>query len=140
MPSQLKSLSLRSLPWIIHSFQTIAPVSNLNFISKEVYKSFANQLISYTNKNNLNETFQSADKQYHSTETALIRVHNDVLTAIDNRGTIILLLLDLSATFNTVDHDILLSRLQERFGVTGKPLLRFQSYLSNRMQYVVCVC
>ena len=140
MPSQLKSLSLRSLPWIIHSFQTIALVSNLNFISKEVYKSFANQLISYTNKNNLNETFQSADKQYHSTETALIRVHNDVLTAIDNRGTVILLLLDLSATFNTVDHDILLSRLQERFGVTGKPLLWFQSYLSNRMQYVVCVC
>ena len=66
-------------------------------------------------------------------------MHNDTLTAIDNRRTVILLLLDLSATFNTVDHDILLSRLQERFGVTGKPLLWFQSYLSNRMQYVVCV-
>ena len=140
MPSQLKSFSLRSLPWIIHSFQTIAPVSNLTFISKDVDQSFANQLISYTNKNNLNETFRSAYKQYHSTETALIRVQNDILTAIDNRRTVILLLLDLSATFNTVDHNILLSRLQERFGVTGKPLLRFQSYLLNRMQYVVCVC
>ena len=63
-------------------------------------------------------------------------MHNDILTAIDNRRTVILLLLDLSAAFDTVDHDILLSRLQERFGVTDKPLLWFQSYLSSRMQYV----
>ena len=72
-------------------------------------------------------SLQTAYKQYHSTETALIRVHNDILTALDNRRTVILLLLDLSAAFGTVDHDILLSRLHERFGVTGKPFLRFQS-------------
>ena len=88
------------------------------------------------NKNNLNATFQSAYKQYHSAETALIRVHNDILTAIDNRRTVILLLLDLSAAFDTVYHNILLSRLHERFGVTFKPFLWFQSYLSDRMQYV----
>ena len=63
-------------------------------------------------------------------------MHNDILTAIDNRRTVILLLLDLSAAFDTVDHDILLSRLHERFGVTGKPFLWFQSDLSDRMQYV----
>ena len=84
---------------------------------------------------NLSDTFQSAYKQYHSTETALIRVHNDILTAIDNRRTVILLLLDLSAAFDTVYHDILLSRLQERFGVTGKPFLWFRPYPSSRMQY-----
>ena len=63
-------------------------------------------------------------------------MHNDILTAADNRRKVILLLLDLSAAFDTADHDILLSRLQKRFGVTGKPLLRFQCYLSNCMQYV----
>ena len=63
-------------------------------------------------------------------------MHNDILTAIDNRRTVILLLLDLSAAFDTVDRNILLSRLHERFGVTSKPFLWFQSYLSDRMQYV----
>ena len=130
-------------------FSNYRPISNLTFISKAIEKSVANQLITYINKNNLNATFQSAYKQYHSAETALrscirvfmhpcvscIRVH-DILTAIDNRRTVILLLLDLSAAFDTVDHNILLSRLHERFGVTGKPFLWFQSYLSDRMQYV----
>ena len=84
---------------------------------------------------NLSDTFQSAYKQYHSTETALIRVHNDILTAIDNRRTVILLLLDLSTAFDTVYHDFILSRLQERFEVTGKPFLWFRPYPSSRMQY-----
>ena len=140
MPSQLKVAKLRPLlkkPSLDHEqLSNYRPVSNLSFISKAIEKVVANQLISYINENNLNETFQSAYKQYHSTETALIRVHNDILTAIDNHGTVILLLLDLSAAFDTVDHDILLVRLREHFGVAGKPLSWLTSYLSNRMQYV----
>ena len=59
-------------------FSNYRPISNLTFISKAIEKSVANQLITYINKNNLNTTFQSAYKrQYHSVETALIRVHND---------------------------------------------------------------
>ena len=140
MPSQLKVAKLRPLlkkPSLDHTqFSNYRPVSNLTFLSKAIEKLVANQLISYVNNNNLNEPLQSAYKQYHSTETALIRVHNDILTAIDKRRTVILLLLDLSAAFDTVDHDILLFRLQQRFGVTGKPLLWFKSYLSSRMQFV----
>ena len=140
MPSQLKVAMLRPLlkkSSLDHTqFSNYRPVSNLSFISKAIEKLVANQLISYINEYELNETFQSAYKQYHSTETALIRVHNDILSAIDNRRTVILLLLDLSAAFDTVDHAILLSRLRVRFGIAGKPLLWLQSYLSNRMQYV----
>ena len=57
---------------------------------------------------------------------ALVRVHNDILTAIDNNNTVILLLLDLSAAFDTVDHSILLSRLSSRFGI--KSLALFYTY------------
>ena len=76
--------------------------------------------------------YLSAYKKQHSTETALIRVHNDVLRALDNRQSVLLLLFDLSAAFDTVDHQILLSRLAERFGLTGDVVTWFASYLSER--------
>ena len=65
-------------------------------------------------------------------------MHNDILCAIDNRRTVILLMLNVSAAFDAVDHAILLSRLRIRFGIAGKLLLWLQSYmyLSNRTQYV----
>ena len=55
---------------------------------------------------------------------------------VDNGSSVILLLLDLSAAFDTVDHDILLSRLSGRFGIKGSALSWFRSYLSNRKQFV----
>ena len=84
----------------------------------------------------LDKTFQSAHKNFHSPETALVRVQNDILCAIDNNGSVILLLLDLSATFDTVDHSIMLSRLSQRFGVNGTVLAWFESYLTLRRQFV----
>ena len=66
------------------------------------------QLVDYINDNNLGESLQSACNRHHSTEYALLRVLNDILKAVDNRGTVVLLLLDLSAAFDTVDHGILI--------------------------------
>lgn len=107
MPSHLKVAKLRPLlkkPSLDHTqFSNYRPVSNLSFISKAIEKYVAKQLFSYINKNKLNETFQSVYKQYHSTEMALVRVHNDILTAIDNRSTVILLLLDLYGSANDPD-------------------------------------
>ena len=85
------------------------PISNLRFISKTTGKCVAKQLIQYLDINDLGETYQSAYKGNHSTETALIRVHNDIAMAIDQNRSVILVLLDLSAALDTVDHGILLS-------------------------------
>ena len=69
-------------------------------------------------------------KKGHSTETALTRIHNNILRAIDDGECVILVLLDLSAASDTVDHDILISRLGHRFGITGKALGCMDTVLS----------
>ena len=79
---------------------------------------------------------QSAYRQNHSTETALLKVHSDILSAVDNGCVVVLVLLDLTAAFDTIDHGILLSRLMHRFGVTGAALDWLRSYLADRKQLV----
>ena len=86
------------------------PLSNLKVTSKIIEKVVAVRLQYYLASNQLNEPLQSTYKRFHSCKTALIRVHNDILRAIDDRHCVILLLLDLSAAFDAVDHDILLTR------------------------------
>ena len=72
----------------------------------------------------------------HSTELALLRVHKDVLCALDEGRCVMLVLLDLSAAFDTVDHGILLSRLSMSFGVQESAYTWFEPYLSSRSQFV----
>ena len=79
---------------------------------------------------------QSSYKQYHSTETALTCVQDDFLRALDDKNSILLIMLDLSAAFDTVDHDILINRLKGRLGVHGRALQWFKSYLKDRKQAV----
>jgi len=66
----------------------------------------------------------------------LVIVHNDILRAIDNSDSVVLLLLDLSAAFDAVDHSILLSGLVLRFGVDGQVIAWIESYLQDREQFV----
>jgi retron-type reverse transcriptase len=87
--------------------------------------------------NSLEEPLQSAYKRFHSTETALLKVQNDILIAIDNQKCVVLLLLDMSTAFDTVDHEILLERMSKRFGIKDKVLEWFQSYFQNRTQIVM---
>ena len=87
-------------------------------------------------KHNLIESFQSAHKAGHSTETALLRVVNDLLCFIDNGNVSMLTLLDLSAAFDTIDHNILFHRLSFYFGIDGKVLGWIKSYLHDRKQKV----
>ena len=112
------------------------PVSNLAYASKLIESVVANQLVERMTNNGLFEPLQSAYRQGHSTETALLKIQNDILLAMDNQQVSILVLLDLSAAFDTVNHDVLLQRLKERCGVHGKALEWFESYLTDRFQMV----
>ena len=76
--------------------------------------------------NNLYEEFQSSYRKFHSTETALTSVHDDMLRHIDEKQCVILLLLDLSAAFDTINHNILLYRLQSHLGVCDVALQWFR--------------
>ncbi len=72
----------------------------------------------------------------HSLETALIRVTNDLLLSSDRGCISLLVLLDLSAAFNTIDHNILLNRLENSVGISGRAFAQFKSYLSDHHQFV----
>ena len=140
MPDALKvailSPMLKKSDADFEQFQNFRPISNLKVVSKLVEKAVAIQLTDHVMSHHLDETFQSAKNNFHSTETALVRVQNDILCAIDNNESVILLLLDLSAAFDTVDHSIMLSTLRDRFGVNGTVLAWFESYLTLRKQFV----
>lgn len=111
-------------------------MSNLSFVSKVIEKVVAKQLTDHMIENELNEQMQSAYRAYHSTETALIRVQNDILLNLDKKRSVLLVLLDLSAAFDTIDHHTLFDLLNTRLGVHGKALQWFISYLTQRSQSV----
>ena len=112
------------------------PVSNLQFTSKLTEKAVAVQLQEHMLVNGLFPELQSAYRQHHSTETALLKVKNDLLMAMDKGQVTLLVLLDLSSAFDTVDHEILLDRLRSTIGLRGKVLSWFESYLKGRSQQV----
>lgn len=117
-------------------FTSYRPITNIAFLSKTLERVVAAQTINYLTDNDLMAKLQSAYRCFHSTETALLRVCNDILLALDSRQEVVLVLLDLSSAFDTIDHDVLLDRLRSRYGIKGTALNWFRSYLANRTQSV----
>ena len=113
------------------------PVANLNFLSKVLEKVVVNQLNTHINSSNASSQYQYAYKEFHSTETALLKIHSDILASMDAGRITALTLLDLSAAFDTINHTIILSRLNDWFGITGKALNWFKSYLTGRCQRII---
>lgn len=113
------------------------PISNLSFLSKLIERCVNAQLTDYLNYNKLFATYQSAYRAGHSTETALLKTYSDWVDAIDKGDYTLLCLLDMSAAFDTVDHIILLERLQKQYGLCGLALQWIQSYLHDRSQTVI---
>lgn len=114
------------------------PISNLSALSKLLERLVAKQLLEYLTKKRLIPELQSAYRAYHSTETAVLKVLSDILRAVDSGDLALLALLDLSAAFDTVDHTILLRRLQVSYGINGTAHDWFRSYLRGRTQFVSC--
>jgi len=112
------------------------PISNLSVISKLLERLVTKQLTDYLRSADLLPSLQSGFRPGHSTETAALRVLSDILGAVDSGDVAALVLLDLSAAFDTVDHAILYRRLQVSYGLGGPVLEWFRSYLSERSQYV----
>jgi hypothetical protein len=140
VPSSFKSAYITPLikksnldPADVKSYR---PISNLSVVSKLLERLIARQLISYLISHRLLPDLQSAYRAHHSTETAVLKVLSDILLAVDSGDLSMLTLLDLSAAFDTVDHVILLQRLQHSYGLQNAALGWFQSYLTDRTQFV----
>ena len=112
------------------------PISNLSFVSKIVEKVVDARLSSHSSTHNLLPVFQSAYRPFHSTETAVICVVNNMLKAMDQGHVGALMLLDLSAAFDTVDHQILNDVMRRRFGVCGSALDWLADFLNDRTQII----
>jgi hypothetical protein len=112
------------------------PLSNLTFISKIVEKACLKQFIRHCDQQSLAPGYQSAYKANYSTETALLRTHYNILKAMETKKILAFVSIDLSAAFDTVDHDVLISVLTRRFGVSASALNWFDSYLRPRTFFV----
>ena len=108
------------------------PVSNLTFVSKIIERCMLLQLSQHCNDYDLQPDYQSAYREHYSCETAVLKVSNDILWAMEKQEVTSLVALDLSAAFDTVDHDILLSILRNKYGIDGKALKWFDEYLRPR--------
>jgi len=114
------------------------PISNLSVVSKLLERLVSSQLVKCLKDNDLLPDLQSAyrPRAMHSTDTAVLKVLADLLLALDSGDLAMLTLLDLSAAFDSVDHDTLLKRLQKSYGLGGQVLNWFASYLCGRVQLV----
>jgi len=140
MPSSLKTATVS--PLIKKSnlecdeLKNYRPVSNLPYLSKLIEKVVVKQLDDHMLDNSLYRSDQSAYRRFHSTETALVKIMDSLLCAMDNKKCNLLVLLDQSAAFDTVNQDLMLQRLESSYGITSDALQWLSSYLKGRTQAV----
>ena len=112
------------------------PIANLSFISKVIEKVVYKQIYLYLHTHSLIPSSQSGFRLAHSCETSLLKLYNDLILAFDQNKFSVLVCLDYSSAFDTVDHSLLLLVLKNVFNINGSSLLWIKSYLSDRFVYV----
>ena len=118
------------------AYKNFCPVRNLAYICTLSERASVHQFTEHLTVTERHSLPQSAHKSLHSTETALLKVKNDILLSMNRQHVTLLVLLDLSTAFDTIHHDKLIQRLESDCGVTDHALSWFRSYLSDRFQRV----
>lgn len=116
----------------VDSLSNYRPVSNLTAISKLLERVVLNQLNEHLSSNDLYCPVQSGYRPHHSCETLLVRMTDDINREIQGGNIVLVVLLDLSAAFDTIDHEILVEKLLTDYGISGKALSWMRSYLEDR--------
>ena len=112
------------------------PISNLNTLSKILERLFLSRLKIHINNSGRTNMYQSAYKQYHNTEMAVLKILDDIYAAVDDKKVTCLAALDLSAAFDTLEHEKLLARLRNSYGLDGSALSWITTYLHDRSQWI----
>ena len=135
-PSVLKISSitpvLKAQNLAIDILNNFRPVNTIPLIPKIFEICVKTQLMEHLQINKLYTPHQSAYREHHSCETAIIKTIDDILQDFAADSFVIMTLLDFSAAFDTVDHNILIDKLEKRFGITETALSWFKSYLNDR--------
>ena len=127
---------LKALSLDFEVFKNYRPVSILSFISKLTERVVHSRLTSYLNENSLHSPSQFGYKKHHSCETMLLKLIDDILIGIDQKFGVIVLMVDLTAAFDTVDHSHLFNMLQFKYRITGAALTWLKSFVTGRSQRV----
>jgi len=140
MPLSFKEATIKPLlkkpDMNVEDLNSYRPVANLPFLAKVIERIVSRRLMEFLETSGKCSSVQHAYRRFHSCETALLSVLNEAFLAIDDGQVLLLVLLDLSAAFDVVDHNILHSRLQKE-GISGDALRWFRHYLSDRSQKIV---
>ena len=128
--------SLKKSNLDVNCLSNYRPVSNIPFLGKVLEKIVSKQLVAHLQRHGIGDPLQSAYKQGASTETAMMHIKEEIDRILDNGDAVLMVLLDLSAAFDTIDHDMLLDRLRRHVGLDGAALRWVASYMSGRTQCV----
>ena len=127
---------IKSLDLDPDNFKSYRPVSLLSFISKLTERIVHDRINEHLTANSLNSTSQFGYKKNHSVETLMLKLVDDILVAVDKKFGVVMLIVDLSAAFDTVDHSLRMKILNEKYQISGSALKWINSFLSDRSQRV----
>ena len=125
---------LKTRDYDVNVLSNYRPISNISFVAKTAERFVARQLQHVLGENGIYTVYQSVYRPRHSAETALLRIHTDVAQSMDARRGVLLVLLDLSAVFDTLDDAVLLRRLHG-YGMCGDTHAWLTSYLQGRTSH-----